>query len=41
LILAAHSSLVDNSFELCRFTNDPSPLSDRIHSARPKILLRM
>jgi len=36
----ARSSLLDRSFELCEFRDDPAPLRDKIRSRRMKILLR-
>jgi len=32
-VIAAHSSLTDTSFEVCRFEDDLPPLGSRIHSS--------
>ena len=39
-MLVARSSLLDRSFDLCDFQDDPEPLRDKIRSRRMKILLR-
>jgi len=39
-MFTARSSLLDRSFDLCEFRDDPEPLRDKIRSRRMKILLR-
>ena len=39
-MFVARSSLLDRSFDLCEFRDDPEPLRDKIRSRRMKILLR-
>ena len=39
-VSTARSSLLDRSFDLCEFRDDPEPLQDKIRSRRMKILLR-
>ena len=40
VLVTARSSLLDRSFDLCEFRDDPEPLGAQIRSRRMKILLR-